>query len=187
MPLSEIFIALTQSVLLTRMIGLSDAVCFMRRGKGIALTACLTALFSLADILLFAGFGGFLPEGARRVFLPLFCAVVNALLDLLLAFALRRLFQGRAWQVCLHSAAFSGVALGMTLGAENLAGNLKGAFVYALRADAGYLLALILLWAALPALSGEKTPRLTRGWLAGLFFAGLLAMACACIAQTQTV
>lgn len=180
---ADLFLILTQNLLFHHMLGLPALASAEQRGKGLVRTGILTFLFCLICPVLLALIRPYLPERWERLFFPLCTVLICGLLDILIlllcGLLTRRLSSAVAPQ--LHASAFSCAVIGTVLMSTDFTHEVSVAFRCGFRSGIGYLAACIMLRLAAPALCGKKVPASVRGWRAMYLYAGLLAMACACM------
>lgn len=180
---ADLFLILTQNLLFHHMLGLPALASAEQRGKGLVRTGLLTFLFCLICPVLMALLRPFLPERWERLLFPLcsvlICGILDILILLLCGLITKKLSRSIAPQ--LHASAFSCAVIGTILMSTDYTHETAIAFRCGFRAGIGYLAACLMLRLAAPVLCGDQVPASVRGWRAMYLYAGLLAMACACI------
>ena len=180
---TELFLALTENLVLSYAIGIPSLLKSDGSRRRILAVGFLTACYIVVGCMMTALIRPLLPVEYARVFLPLFSAVINGILDLLLLclIAVLPLRKPDGIIMLLHMSAFSSAVLGAILLCYEQKPAFSSAFSFGLRCGFGYLLACLMLCCAAPALCSRKMPAAMRGWRGMLLYIGILSMAAACI------
>ena len=179
----NLFLILTQNLLFHNLLGLPSIADAEKRGKGLLRTGLLVLLFCTVNAGLLALIRPLLPVRYEKLLFPLCCAVLNGLLDIILLLLCSLITKHLSKELApqLHAATCSGAVLGALLMSTEYTHEVSVAFRYGFRMGIGFLAACIMLRLAAPVLCGKKMPACVRGWRAMYLYAGMIALAVACM------
>lgn len=177
------FLILTQNLLFHNLLGLPSVADAEKRGKGLVRTGLLVMLFCTVNAGLLALTRPLLPVQYEKLLFPLCCAVLNGLLDIVILLLCALITKHLSKEIAppLHAAACSSAVLGALLMSTEYTHEASVAFRYGFRMGLGFLAACIMLKLAAPVLCSSKMPACVRGWRAMYLYAGIIAMAAACM------
>lgn len=181
----NIALLLVQNMLFSRFLGLRDLTVSIRNRRNLIPPAIITVLFSTVCCGMLGVCRLFLPQNMEMLFEPVISVLICGVFDIiciLICILISSRFAKRAVPV-IHTAAFSGAVLGITLLSTDSVYDVSGAFRYGFRNGIGFLIAGILIQLAQPALNSENMPKSVRGWRGTVLYAGILSMAIACFAR----
>ena len=180
---ADLFLILTQNLIFHYILGLPSIASAEQHGKGLLRTGVFTLLFCMVNPVLLALVRPYLPEHFEKLLFPLCSVIFSGVLDMLLLLLIAALSKKLSKTIApqIHASAFSCAVLGTVLMSTDYTHEAAIAFRCGLRSGVGYLAACILLRLAAPALCGKHVPDAVRGWRAMYLYAGLLAMAAACM------
>ena len=180
---AELFLVLTENLVLTYLFGLPGLLKSDCQPRRLLRIGVLTACFIFAGCMLLAWIRPILPAESAHLWIPLCAALINGLLDVLLLLLFAALLGRKSHALIpeIHTAACSSAVLGALLLSFEKNDTVQTACSFGLRSAFGYVLAAMMLCGAAPVLRSEKMPSAVRGWRGMMIYAGLLAMAAACI------
>ena len=181
--ITDLFLVLTQNVLFTYVLGVPSIIKSSQKRGWLLFTGLLVTFFTTVNSVLLAWIRPIIPADYASLLLPFFCALLCGLLDMLILLVLAGSCGTRAHKLIphLHAAAFSSAVLGALLLSYDAANSVHTAMRYGFRCGLGYLLACGMLAVVVPVVNSEKMPAAVRGWRGLFLYAGVIAMATACI------
>lgn len=178
----DYFLLLVQNVVFREVFGFPDMLRSVRQNGGILLHGLFTVGFCTLCGGMLAIYRLWIPEPYFRYGMPLLSVLTCGLADILLLLAFTPLLPKIAKRIApvLHNAAFSGTVLGIALQAA-YGYDIRAAFRTAFHSGLGFFAASLMLALAVPVLCSKKMPQSVRGERGIFLYAGLLAMASACM------
>lgn len=179
---ADFFLIFVQNLIFQHMIGLPGTFQARKHGGKLWQHGLMTVLFCTVCAGTTAMIRPYLPANYAKLLFPLCCVCIAGAMDLLLVLIARHsTLLNKILLPHLHNSAFSGAVLGAVLLSTEYTHEAAVAFRYSFRTGCGYLAACCMLQLAMPAFSSKKCPKLFRGWRGMYLYAGLLAMASACL------